>query len=402
MGQRILLVERSETGHVGGSLTGLLHLIRGIDQSRFDPSLLVYEPKDVAGTLAGTDCPVIVLTGVPKASGPVPDRKPDRRTGPWAVMRRSVGAVRHFVNHALPRAKLLEDAFREARPALVHLGNGIKPNVDGVVAARRLGIPCIAHEKGLVRYTPFDRLWAKRVGASVSMTEAIRQHLIAQGVQAPRMVVAPDGLDLSHHKPSRPRDETRASLGIAPSDLVVGMTVNVQPWKGQEVLLRALHRLEREGLKPVCVLAGGVVRGAEWYQQQLEDFVRAKGMVGRVKFLGSRRDIPDLQHAFDVQVHASVTPEPFGRVLIEAMALERPLVASNAGGVPEIVVDGETGFLITPEDDAAMAVGLGKLLRDRTLRERMGAAGRARAESHFSGRAAARRFEQVYDDVLGN
>lgn len=400
MGQRILLVERSETGHVGGSLTGLLHLIRGIDQSRFDPALLVYEPKDVAATLAGTGCEVIVLSGVPKLAGAVPNRKPDRRAGTWAQMRRSVGALRHFVQHALPRARLLEGAFRNARPDLVHLGNGIKPNVDGVVAARRLGIPCIAHEKGLVRYTPFDRLWAHRVAASVSMTEAIRQHLLQQGVKAPRMVVAPDGLDLEHHIPAQPRAKTRAALGIAPADLAVGMTVNVQPWKGQEVLLRALDRLSREGLQPICVLAGGVVRGAEWYQQQLEDFVRAKGLTARVKFLGSRSDIPDLQNAFDVHVHASVTPEPFGRVLIEAMALRRPLVASNAGGVPEIVVDGETGFLVTPEDDAALAVALGKLLRDDALRVRMGEAGRARAETHFSGRAAAERFERVYDDVL--
>ena len=77
-----------------------------------------------------------------------------------------------------------------------------------------------------------------------------------------------------------------------------------------------------------------------------------------------------------------------------------PLVASNAGGVPEIVIDGETGFLVTPEDDAALAIALGKLLRDPSLRSRMGNAGRQRAETHFSGRAAAERFEQVYADVL--
>jgi glycosyltransferase involved in cell wall biosynthesis len=100
-------------------------------------------------------------------------------------------------------------------------------------------------------------------------------------------------------------------------------------------------------------------------------------------------------------VHASTAPEPFGRVLIEAMGLGKPLVATVGGGVPEIVIDGETGFLVPPGDDAAMARALGTLLRSAELRATMGERGRRRVHGHFSVERFAREIEAVYAEVLG-
>src|SRR5262249_51653791 len=157
-----------------------------------------------------------------------------------------------------------------------------------------------------------------------------------------------DGLDLRRFRPQRSRAEVRTALGIEPAHLAIGMAANIQPWKGQDVTLRAMAALAARFPDLTAVFAGGVVRGAEWYQAALDDFAPAQGLVPRVRFLGSRSDVPDLVNAVDVVVHASVTPEPFGRVLIEAMALGKPVVASAAGGVLEIVDDGRSGFLVPP------------------------------------------------------
>jgi glycosyltransferase involved in cell wall biosynthesis len=397
---RVLLVEHSETGLVGGSLTGLLHLIRGLDRDRYAATLLLYEPKDLDGELDRTGCRVVVL---PKRRSPgrAPNRTPDTRTGRIAETRRALGAVRRFVRQVLPGARALLPVLRSERPDLVHLGNGIKPNLDGVVAARLAGVPCLAHEKGFVRYTPFDRLWARAVDSCVCMTDAVRSHLVRQGVCVPRMPVVYDGLDLEHFRPARSSAEVRAALDLRPNDLLVGMAANVQPWKGQDVVLRAMATIAREFPDVRCVFAGGVVRGAEWYRDSLEEFVRAHGLGERVRFLGHRTDVPDVVNAFDVAVHASVTPEPFGRVLIEAMALGKPVVASAAGGVLEIVDDGRSGMLVAPGDHESMAAALRRLLGNPALRSAMGEEGARRARERFSVQSFAHAMQGAYAEVLG-
>ncbi len=204
------------------------------------------------------------------------------------------------------------------------------------------------------------------------------------------------------HRAERSREvEVRAALGLRPNDLVVGMAANVQPWKGQDVVLRAMAIVAREFPDVHCVFAGGVVRGAEWYRESLEEFVRARGLGERVRFLGHRTDVPDLVNAFDVAVHASVTPEPFGRVLIEAMALGKPVVASAAGGVLEIVDDGRSGLLVAPGDHESMAAALRRLLGDAALRGTMGAEGARQARDRFSVQCFARAMQGAYAEVLG-
>jgi glycosyltransferase involved in cell wall biosynthesis len=397
--KRILFVEHSETGIVGGSLTGLVHLIRGLDPKHFESTLLLYEPKDLKGELEGTGCRIVVLPNGHRQTE-APARKADTRTGRAAEMRRGLGAVRRFLTRDLPRARKLLPVIKAERPDLVHLGNGIKPNLDGIVASRLARVACVAHEKGFVRYTPFDKLWARVIQSCVCMTDAVRVHLLRQGVRAPRMPVVYDGLDLAHFLPQRSAEEVRRELGFSTSDLVIGMFGNIQPWKGQDVTLRAMAAVANEFPNLVCLLAGGVVRGAEWYQASLEEFVRAHGLERRVRFLGSRSDVPDLLNAIDVPVHASVTPEPFGRVLIEAMALGKPVVATAAGGPLEIVEAERTGLLVRPGDDVEMAAVLRRLLRDPALRASMGEAGRRRAQEHFSLESFARNMQGEYAEVL--
>jgi len=399
--RRILLVEHSETGLVGGSLTGLLHLVRGLDPRAYASTLLLYEQKPLDGALAGTGCRVLVLP----ASGlgrRVPVRRTlDDRAGRLVHLRRQAGAIRRFVQQVVPRARTLVPLLRAERPDIVHLGNSIKANLDGVVAARWARVPVLAHEKGLVGYGPLERFWARGIDCCVCMTDAVRRHLVSQGVRPRRLAVVHDGLDLARFRPARDPATVRTELGLDADQPAIGMAVNIQPWKGQDVTLRAVAALAEEFPDLVCVLAGGVVRGAEPFAAALDEFVHARRLGGRVRFLGPRSDIPDLLSALDVVVHASVLPEPFGRILIEAMALGKPVVASNAGGVPEIVVDGRTGVLVPPRDHGALAHALGTLLRDPARRARMGAEARARVREHFSVERFARAMQGIYGEMLG-
>jgi glycosyltransferase involved in cell wall biosynthesis len=132
------------------------------------------------------------------------------------------------------------------------------------------------------------------------------------------------------------------------------------------------------------LFVGDALFGEQDYVAQVRSQARALGIEGRVHFLGFRSDIPRLMRAVDVVLHTAEAPEPFGRVLVEAMLARRPVVAGRAGGAVEIVVEGETGLLVTPGDVEGYAAAVRALLADPERRADFGAAGAERAAREFS------------------
>jgi glycosyltransferase involved in cell wall biosynthesis len=191
--------------------------------------------------------------------------------------------------------------------------------------------------------------------------------------------------------------EVRRELGIAACAPLVAMIGRVQPWKGQHVFVKAAATVAQHVPDARFVIVGGA-SGAEdeQYLESLRTTSAKLGIADRVMFTGERNDVANFIAAADVIVHASVDPEPFGLVLIEAMAAGKPVIASNGGGPAEIVLDGETGFLTDPGDAQALAERTITLLRDPELRARMGAAASARVEHEFSFEQMIERLEQVF------
>lgn len=162
-----------------------------------------------------------------------------------------------------------------------------------------------------------------------------------------------------------------ASL-VAPSappstGLLVGLFGRLTPWKGQRVLMEAVARMPGATM----VLVGAPLFGEHTYEAALRARAAEPDLAGRVHFLGFRADVAELMHCMDVVVHASVWAEPFGRVVVEGMLAARPVVATAAGGVKEIVDDGETGILVSPDDAPALASALNRLA-DEAERDQMG------------------------------
>ena len=143
-------------------------------------------------------------------------------------------------------------------------------------------------------------------------------------------------------------------------------------------------------------------RGERDYLGRIEALVSELGLAGRIKITGYRSDVADFVAALDIQVHASIAPEPFGRVLLEAMALSKPLVASGGGAVPEIVVDGETGLLFEPGAPEDLARCMRRLLDDPDLAARMGRAGYRSTAEKFSITANVRETQDLYDSLAGS
>jgi glycosyltransferase involved in cell wall biosynthesis len=191
--------------------------------------------------------------------------------------------------------------------------------------------------------------------------------------------------------------ELRARFGLPQDAFLVGSFSRLARWKGQHILLEALL----EAPEMHAVLVGAALFGEDAYEAELRAYVLEHGLADRVHFLGFQHDIAACMKAVDVVAHTSISPEPFGRVIIEGMLAKRPIVAARAGGVTDIVEDRENGILCTPGDVHALAGALGELSTDVGLRNRLVEQGYANAISRFGTERYVESVEKILSDVAG-
>jgi glycosyltransferase involved in cell wall biosynthesis len=186
----------------------------------------------------------------------------------------------------------------------------------------------------------------------------------------------------------------------ADGDIRIGLIGRISPWKGQHIFLQAAAVLHRRYPSAKFEIIGAPLF-SEWdYEAKLRELCRALHLEDVVEFVGFVEDAPARIAQLDIVVHASTIGEPFGQVIIEAMAEQKPVVATNGGGVPEIVEDGITGLLVPMGDAPAMAQALAHLLDHPEAAALMGRQGRARVIAQFTVQKTARMVESVYRQVL--
>jgi len=192
------------------------------------------------------------------------------------------------------------------------------------------------------------------------------------------------------------RCDTRRDLGAGRDDYLVGTVARLTEQKGIATLLRAMKLLVSRDARYRCVIAG---EGED--EARLKALCRELGLEKRVRFAGHRSDIPALLEALDVFVLPSLW-EGFGIVLLEAMALDCPLVASCTGGIPEVVEDGATGLLVPPGRPEALATAVHGLIQDEGLRRTLVRTARQALDHRFSADRMAQETAALYDEVLGS
>ena len=203
------------------------------------------------------------------------------------------------------------------------------------------------------------------------------------------VTVVPFGVDLARFRPA-------VRNGSRPDDIVVGAAVRLSPEKGLDTLLRAVAELVRQGLPIRVVLAGDGPR-----RRPLEGQARRLGIAGRIDFRGevAHDQIPAVLSELDIFAMPS-RAEGFGVAALEAQAMELPVVASRVHGIPDVVVDGETGLLVPPGNVEALAAAIERLARDAGLRRKMGRAGRSFVEERYRWEDNAAQMERLYGDLV--
>ena len=178
---------------------------------------------------------------------------------------------------------------------------------------------------------------------------------------------------------------TRAELGVRDGEVLFGVFGRLQRWKGQDVFVEAAAEVARRFPQARFAIVGGSVFGLEpEFLEGLERRVAELNLSDRLVFTGFRKDVPRLMAACDVVCHTTRVAEPFGMVLIEAMALGRPVIATRGGGPSEIIASDAEGILVTPDDPRALAAAMAGLVDDADRRRVIGANGATRARDAFT------------------
>jgi glycosyltransferase involved in cell wall biosynthesis len=253
--------------------------------------------------------------------------------------------------------------------------------------------------------TKLARAWVSRRATGVIANSAFTLDGFVEGISAPgAAAVIHNGVDVDVFDPRRvDGSEARACFAMPATALVMGMAAHMTPWKGQADAIRMVDQLVRSGVDVRLLMAGSVKfqhPGARHdharYVRDVAGLVRNSVAPDRIHLVGEVADMPTFYAACDVVLVPSLH-EPFGRVVIEAMAMARCVVASQNGGPAEIITDGIDGFLLAPGEPEAWADRVGELAADSRLRGRIGAAARETARRSFSSERHADRVAAWYD-----
>ena len=388
----------------GGASIGIYELLRKMPQDRYDAYAIMPPGNSQQIQQIRPLFSDVIVT--PLRTWNVPDTVDlFRRTARTFGLRRN-GVTLEANTDRIARA------IHEWGIDIVHTGTAI--TLSGALAAQKLGIPHIWHIKetiGSKNWVQFPMSDAKLIAymQSLSTQIVVMSDYIGQVFvenNCTNLHVIPDGIDFDQYQTGSSR-KLRETLGVADDQPLIGMVASMtSTWKRHEVFIRMAGLLAEKHPTAQFIIAGPKPSPkARWpydlnrrYYESLERLASEVVPEGRIKFLGVLPNPTDIMRSLDVLVHPCDI-EPFGRIAIEAMAAGTPVVGPNVGGISETVVDGETGILVAPGAPEAFANATEQLIRDPSLRAKMGSAGQKHVREHYTIERMWKRLSPLYDSV---
>ncbi|MEZ0154845.1 MAG: glycosyltransferase family 4 protein [Candidatus Reddybacter sp.] len=400
--QKILYVENG-IGY-GGAIICLRHLVRNLDRARFIPMVVT-----------GRTGPHYREIASEAEWKHIPDRHIDvvgahRKIDPITWIDKAPG-LRFIINQLLARADdlfnflpfflhLLWTAWR-FKTDLIHANNEPLCNRAALLVGKVLKIPTVCHVRG---DQDGSRLmsWAFKLPSHFTpvshwVAESIRSKL---GVPTEKINVIYDGLELDGLDPSTDGRPFRHLHQLTSDDFAVGLVGLLIPWKGQEIFLDAAKTLKEKIPNLKMLIIGGTPDDCLPFETMLKQRVKQEGLGSTVIFTGHVSDMPRVYNGLNIVVSASTSPEPLGTVVIESMALGRPLIGPNHGGAAEMIEHGRTGLLFEPKSAASLSDEIMCFYDSIEKRELYGTAARKHALKTFSVAAHVTEIQAVYNELI--
>jgi glycosyltransferase involved in cell wall biosynthesis len=396
---------------VGGSVISLLELLKGLDKQVYQPVVVTYTGHPYVQRYEQAGAQVVVWNEYqrpdhrPSWTGPIRQAVPVKRWKEGKVGSRvyhGLGLGLWLVRRGLPRASRLLGVARKYGASLVHTNIRVGHDREGIIAAWLGRLPCLCHVRHQESLGWFDRRLAGSVDQFIYISKAVQDSHLSSGIGQDRGRVVYNGVSTADWRRALDPARGRELLGVRPGVPLVGIVARLDSWKGHAVFLRAMARLKEIAPEARGVVVGDAPPELPEYRQELETLSDQLGLAETVSFVPFQTELAPVMSALDVAVLASTTPEPFGRVLIEAMAAGRPVIASDSGASREIIDDGQQGILFPPGDHDALASAIARVLSDPALAAEMGRRGQMRVAERFEAAQYVAGVEAVYQDVLAN
>lgn len=372
-------------------------LMRGLDRDRFEVHVACTAGD---GNGAGEPLPMRILRAIPDL------RVRPTRFLPWTGGR-SMSQLWQAGSALSGVPKDFWDLRRYVkanRIRIIHSTDRPRNAVYSVALGKLTGAKSIVHVhvKWSNAYSQAARWGVREADAVFSISKYVTKTVIEMGRPAHEVYTVPNAIDTGRWDPAIDGGPFRREFGLPLDAPLLASVSRLFSWKGQRELLQAfaLARADRPDLKLVIVGEDASGTGGS-FRRELEELASKLGVSEHVVFTGGRSDIPSVMAACDVFTLPSFE-EPFGLVFLEAMAMEKPVVAIDNGGTPEVVEHGASGLLSPPWDVPALAQNIKTLVNDPELRRRFGRHGRRRVLEYFNTMRMARDAAQAYDAVLGS
>lgn len=382
---RVLYLDH--TARLSGGELALARLLAALDRTRVEPIVALAEQGPLRELLQRQSIETRVLPLQETVRGVSKD---SLGLAGWIAQLGALGSIWRYAWRV--------SRFARQRGVQLIYSNSLKADFYGTLAARLAGVPIVWHVRDRIEegYLPRAAVWLVRLFARylpicVVANSASTLATLKLG-RGRRAAVIASGLTREHIERCWVAQRTNPIPRI-------GIIGRLAPWKGQDVFLEAAARLVQAGCAAHFCIAGAALFGEAAFEQQLRERAAALGLADRVEFLGFS-DVPAVLRSLDLLVHASRIPEPFGQVIIEGMAAELPVVATDGGGAREIIENGRTGLLVPMGDAAALAEALAQLLSQPARARELAAAGRRHVLEHFTVEQSARQSEALYEELL--
>lgn len=374
---RILYYEPSSG--FGGSTNALAQVINNLDRTKFEPLVIIKNYGPQVNKIKNAE--ILRLKHY---------NEPEKKSNLLYVF--------CFFKNILPEAIKIYFIVKKKKISLVHSNISIMSGIPAIIAAKLARIPCISHFRLTRKLLKREILFAKWLDKLIVLNNGALQ-LIGNSVNVDKMKIIYDGIESSEFKNIKP-GIFRKEFNFDSTSLI-GLVGRIVDGKGQrEFILCAKEVLK---LKPQVkfLIIGEAKGGNEGYYKEIRHLVTKEKLEESIFFTGWRKDIKNIIADLDILIQATTTfPEGFGLTIIEAMALRKPVIATNIPGPSDIVVDCETGYLVPPGDINAMTEKIVYLLENPFEAKKMGEKGSKRAEEHFNIKNTIDRLEDLYIELF--
>ena len=385
---RVLYIEENQDGTTGGSHACLLDMVKALDKKKIDPYVMFYESNRLIYDFRALNGKIIIY----RRPKPIQFKKLNSLASsfPIKVLIKITKTIINIIRTDIIPFMYFYLFLIYNRIDVIHLNNTMFAGAVWVIAAKLSFTRVVVHERTRISKIHWsNRLHHRWVDYILGMSKSSKVYLEKNGVVTTNYKTFYDRVDVEkfRSKQTKDRTETRIEFDIKPNQPLIGIVGNLQRWKGQLTVVEAVALLKNKYPDIICLLIGDLSKKTlddQAYYNEINGLISTKDLSGNIILTGHRDDIPDLLNAIDIFVHASLDPEPYGLVVLEAMAMGKAIIASNEGGPVEMIENGKSGVLIEPGNPVLLAENIDSLFSDSRRLKLMGDDALRRVTERFS------------------